>query len=95
MRITREQADFLKKEVSVLIQDAQVYLFGSRTDDRERGGDIDIMVLSNKRLTWKEKATIRWRYFEKFGEQKLDIISSTFNERNPFKELALHKGIRL
>ena len=95
MRITNEQADFLEKEVLTLMQDAQVYLFGSRTDDQKRGGDIDIMVLSDKRLTWKEKAMIRWHYFEKFGEQKLDIISSTFNERNPFKEIVLHEGIRL
>ena len=53
------------------------------------------MVLSDKRLPWKEKAKIRWHYFEKYGEQKLDIISSTFEEVNPFKQIVLHEGIRL
>ena len=53
------------------------------------------MVLSNKKISWKEKAKIKWHYFERFGEQKLDIVSSTFNERNPFKELVLHEGVRL
>lgn len=95
MRITNEQADFLKKEVLTLTQEAQVYLFGSRTDDQKRGGDIDIMILSDKRLTWKEKAMIRWRFCEKFGDQKIDIISSIFSERTPFKEIVLHEGIRL
>lgn len=95
MRISSEQTDFLKKEILALVPDAVVYLFGSRVDDRKKGGDVDIMILSDKKISWKEKAKIKWQYFEKFGEQKLDIVSSTFNERNPFKELVLHEGIRL
>ena len=95
MRMTSEQADFLKKEVLAVAQDAKVYLFGSRVDDGKRGGDIDIMVLSDQRLTWKERATIRWHYCEKFGEQKLDIVFSPFNERNAFKEIVMHQGIQL
>ena len=95
MRISSEEIDFLKREILAHVPDAVVYLFGSRVDDGKKGGDIDIMVLSDKKISWKEKARIRWQYFEKFGEQRLDIISSTFNEPNPFKELVLHKGIRL
>ncbi|MBI4653445.1 MAG: nucleotidyltransferase domain-containing protein [Nitrospirae bacterium] len=95
MRISREQIDFLKNEILAIVPDAVVYLFGSRADDKKRGGDIDIMVLSNRKIRWKEKATIRWHYFEKFGEQKLDIISSTFKEEDTFKQIALHEGVRL
>jgi len=95
MRISDDQIDFLKKEISVVAPDAEVYLFGSRADDKQKGGDIDIMVLSNTRLPWKEKAKIRWHYFEKYGEQKLDIVSSTFEEVSPFKKIVLHEGIRL
>lgn len=95
MRISHEQIDFLKKEILAVLPDAVVYLFGSRADDNKKGGDIDIMVLSDKRLRWKEKAIIRWHYFEKYGEQKLDIISSTFKEQDPFKQIVLHEGIKL
>jgi predicted nucleotidyltransferase len=95
VRISREQIDFLKKEIISALPDAVVYLFGSRTDDSKKGGDIDIMILSNRKIRWKEKAKIKWQYFEKFGEQKLDIVSASFNESNPFKELALHEGVRL
>jgi predicted nucleotidyltransferase len=95
MRISREQIDFLKNEILAVVPDAVVYLFGSRADDEKKGGDLDIMVLANRKIRWKEKATIRWHYFEKFGEQKLDIIFSTFKEEDPFKQLVLHEGVRL
>jgi len=29
------------------------------------GGDIDIMVISDKKISWKEKAQIKWHYMRK------------------------------
>lgn len=95
MRISLEQIDYLKKEIKAVLPDAVVYLFGSRTDDNKKGGDIDIMVLSDRKIRWKEKAIIRWHYFERFGEQKLDIISSTFKDEDAFKQIVLSEGIKL
>jgi len=95
MRISPEEVDFLKKEISSLVSEAVVYLFGSRIDDNKKGGDIDIMVLSNKRLSWKEKSRIKWHFCEKFGEQKIDIISFILEEENPFKQIVLREGRKL
>ncbi len=95
MRISSEQIDFLKKEIRAVLPDAVIYLFGSRMDDQKKGGDIDIMILSDQGLRWKEKAKMRWRYFEKFGEQKLDIVSSSFKDEDPFKQRVMDEGVRL
>jgi len=95
MRISVEQIDLLKNKILSILPDAVVYLFGSRMDNNGKGGDIDIMILSDRKMSWKEKAMIRWHYFERFGEQKLDIISSTFKEDDPFKQIVLHEGVRL
>ncbi|MBU0568546.1 nucleotidyltransferase domain-containing protein [bacterium] len=95
MRISVEQIDLLKNKILSILPDAVVYLFGSRIDNNGKGGDIDIMILSDRKMSWKEKAMIRWHYFERFGEQKLDIISSTFKEDDPFKQIVLHEGVRL
>ena len=95
MRISPEEANFLKKEVSAILPDALIYLFGSRVDDGKKGGDIDIMVLSGRRLNWKEKSKFRWRYFGKYGEQKMDIVTFSFREENPFKRLIMEKGMQL
>ena len=95
MRISDEQTNFLKNEILGIVPEAAVYLFGSRVDDRKKGGDIDVMILSDKKLSWKEKSRIKWEFYDKFGEQKLDIMSATFNERDSFKELVIQEGIRL
>ncbi|KJU84588.1 DNA polymerase, beta-like region [Candidatus Magnetobacterium bavaricum] len=95
MRISEDQLNCLKGAITAVVPDAMIYLFGSRADDSKRGGDIDIMVLSGNILTWKEKAAIRWCYFDNYGEQRLDIVSFTFNEESPFKEIVLSHGIRL
>lgn len=95
MRISPEQVDFLKKEILSFLPNAVVYLFGSRVDDQKKGGDIDIMVLSNRKIGWKEKAKMKWRYYEEFGEQRIDIVSATFDEKSPFKELVLQQGIKI
>lgn len=95
MRISHEQVDVLKKGIISVLPDAMVYLFGSRVDDNKKGGDIDVMILSNKKISWKERSMIRWHYFGRFGEQKLDIISFTFEEETPFKQIVLQEGIRL
>lgn len=95
MRMVSEQIDFLKAEALSIVPEALIYLFGSRVDDHKKGGDIDIMVLSNKGLNWKDKARIRWNFCKRFGEQKLDIISFTFEEESPFKQIVLSEGVRL
>ena len=48
MRISQEEAIFLKKEISVVLPDALIYLFGASVDDGKKGGDIDIMILSRQ-----------------------------------------------
>ena len=56
MRLLPSYADFFRSEVVALRADASVYLFGSRTDDARKGGDVDILVLSTPKLTWEETA---------------------------------------
>lgn len=95
MRLPPQYADFFKIEVAAVRPDAVVYLFGSRADDARRGGDVDILVLSEPRLTWEETARIRRRFWEQFGFQKLDVVCFSPEDRSAFKELVLLDAVRL
>ncbi len=75
--------------------DAKVYLFGSRVRDDLKGGDIDILILSNPKLNWDEKHEIRMDFYSKFGEQKIDLLSFTYNEDHPMRRIAIKEGVLL
>lgn len=95
MRVEKEKLQFIKKCVQKNIGTAAVYLFGSRTNNNKKGGDIDILVIGTRRLKLSEKIDIRIGFYKKFGEQKLDIVSFSKNENNSFKSLALDSGIKI
>jgi predicted nucleotidyltransferase len=46
MRITEHEKDVIIEAVKNVDSDAKLWLFGSRTDDNKKGGDIDIAIFS-------------------------------------------------
>ena len=95
MRLEDDKIEFLKRTIQLAIPEAKVYLFGSRTDDAAKGGDIDILVLAQEKCTLSQKIDIRVGFVERFGEQKLDIVSFTHNDTDPFKTIALSTAVQL
>lgn len=59
MRLSKAQTETI---VTIIRQrlgcDAQVQVFGSMTNDRARGGDVDLLVSSPKRVDLTERARI-------------------------------------
>lgn len=89
-------------EIKTIIQTAReiygesvkVYLFGSRTDDSKRGGDIDLLIRTPQE-NFGVLARIRMiaRLKERLGDQKIDIIGD--HEQSPVAQAALKEGILL
>lgn len=50
----------------------EVYLFGSRTDDSRKGGDIDLLVFSSE-SPYMLSRDIALRFF-KVCEEKIDVV---------------------
>ncbi len=93
MRISEQERKILVKAARDLDPEARVWLFGSRTDDSKRGGDIDVAVLSDK-IGRSEKIRMRRAILDEIGEQHLDIILSK-DGTDPFFVLATEKGVPL
>lgn len=95
MRLTSAQVELLKNKIRAHIPDAHVYLFGSRVDDTQKGGAIDLLVLADRRLSFDEKFAVKLAFYQQFGEQKMDIISFTRNDETAFKQIALLNAVLL
>ena len=95
MRLSREEAETLKNAVQASLSTARVWLFGSRVDDAAKGGDIDILVAGDTRLSLVDKSRVRAAYWRKFGERKIDLVSIRHGERSPFVDHVLEHAIEL
>lgn len=95
MRISEEMREFFKKSTQSILPDSKVYLFGSRTDDNKKGGDIDILVIGNRKLNFSEKTKIKYGFYKKFGEQKVDLLSYSSNSDDTFLSLIKDDAIEL
>jgi predicted nucleotidyltransferase len=95
MRVNNEHIVFLKQSIKKYLPDADVYLIGSRANDKLKGGDIDICVIGERTLTSQEKRNVKIAFYKEFGEQKIDIVSFKNGEPSNFKELALLGSVKL
>ncbi|HMY80415.1 MAG TPA: nucleotidyltransferase domain-containing protein [Candidatus Absconditabacterales bacterium] len=87
-----------KKALKSILYDIQgdMYLFGSRTNPKKQGGDIDILIITNK--INEQTLSFRIKLMSKFhliSEQKIDIIvfPTHMNESQQyfFNSLSKHK----
>lgn len=71
---------------------AEVYLFGSRTDDSRKGGDIDLYIevpMSADEVVRARMAMLGHLY-GRIGERKIDLVVNTGGEdRAIFREARL------
>ena len=99
MRLDEKSRDIIKSEVvNQLGSKAVVRLFGSRVDDTQRGGDIDLLIESNQTLASRvqEECRLAARLFIKLGGRKVDVlIKDPQQPIQPIHEQALRHGIIL
>lgn len=94
MRITALEKKIITE--AILSQDAhaQIYLFGSRVDDKKKGGDIDILIESEK-IDLLEIVFIKSKIFTKLPEQKIDLVIKKANQKNTFVDYITNQLVLL
>ncbi len=91
MRLTPEQTRTIKTTIHrVLDPAAQVWLFGSRVDDRRRGGDIDLYVeTDNPELLRELKCKIS---LEEALDLHVDLVVKRPGQDHPIHHIAKSEG---
>lgn len=95
MRLDADTLKTIREEVWRLDAAAEIYLFGSRADDAAKGGDIDLLVVTD-RLDFRGELRLRTRILDRIGWQQLDLLVRRRNQLDePLVALARETGIRL
>ncbi|MEW6695372.1 MAG: nucleotidyltransferase domain-containing protein [Pseudomonadota bacterium] len=99
MRLSAQHAQRIKEESrAVFGPHVQVRLFGSRVDDRARGGDIDLLITAAEPLDRPAQLASRLgaRLQMALGEQRIDIVLEAPNLLPlPIHRVAHEQGVLL
>jgi uncharacterized protein len=95
MRLTASEVSAIREETGRLDPEAEVYLYGSRVDDAARGGDVDLLVISET-LGFRDVLRLRRRILDRIGWQQLDLLVRRRDQVNePLAEIARETGVKL
>lgn len=101
MRLTKNQITAITESFKTLFAATDhLWLFGSRADDAQFGGDIDLYIETNETnsaLVFKKRFELSALIQMKIGEQKIDIIINILASKKdkPIYKEARAKGILL
>lgn len=95
MRLTAtERTTIARAAAAVFGSDVRVLLFGSRTDDNARGGDIDLFVggvAASALQVQHLRLALLGRLHDELGDQRIDLVV----QRADGPVLAIHRAARL
>ena len=100
MRLTDEQRRAIVEETAHIFgPGARVRLFGSRVDDRTRGGDIDLHIETQEGSAAElldRELKLYARLIHRLGERRIDIVVHRHGQAaRPIDEQARQTGIVL
>ena len=96
MRLTQFEINHIKKAFLEVFEAGNIYLFGSRVDDEQRGGDIDLYLKPSKTFmdVYDRKIKFLIKLDEYIGEQKIDVIVAK-DKNKLIEQEALKYGVEL
>ncbi len=94
MRLSTTQTLSIIKNFNQYFQTGDIYLFGSRVDDSQKGGDIDLFIDTSDNDILNKKIQLIQAIKNDIGEQKIDIVLSSDKSR-AIEQEALTKGVKL
>ena len=96
MRLTSGQIEMILEEVTrVLGDEAAVWLYGSRLQDRARGGDVDLMLDVPDQPSIRDLAVLRDRLEARLGLPCDLLVRARSEAPTAFLQMVAAQAIRL
>jgi predicted nucleotidyltransferase len=99
MRMTPQQISTIHDIATEMFgADVHVYLFGSRVDDAQRGGDIDLLVEVAHEVENRPSAAARFaaKLQRRLGDRRIDVlVVDPQTQPQPIHAIARTTGIAL
>lgn len=92
MRLIESEKDAIVDVIRQFDPAAEIFLYGSRIDDNQRGGDTDILILSDA-IGKRDMDLIEREIFRQIDEQKIDFLLSPKNTKSSFVKMIIEKGV--
>ena len=94
MRINATELQAIRSTLGAVDPRGRIYLFGSRTDDQRRGGDIDLFLEATKPIDLKTALLLQYR-LTVACDTKVDLlVKSPADDDQPIHQIA-RQGVRL
>ncbi len=97
MRLSKLEMEIIKETANKIFgSDTKVFLFGSRVNDKLKGGDIDIYIETNKTfdvLNKRIKMSIELKKI--LGDRRIDLVINNFQSYKDIFTIAKQEGILL
>jgi len=88
MRLSVFEVQSILNTFHEVFGNGKVYLFGSRIDDTQKGGDIDLyFATDNRENLYEKKIDFLVKIQQKIGQQKIDIVFAKDSSRSIEQEI--------
>lgn len=100
MRLTNFEIDSIKDVTKLVFgEDATVILFGSRLDNNKKGGDIDLLIRCNERISFAERYQLKLKFLieikKRIENQRIDVLIESVNLKTRIIDTVINEGIEL
>jgi len=94
VRLKDWEIDVIKKVIKSFDENAKIYIYGSRANLNKKGGDIDILVISEK-ISLENQLKIKAKLIRFLGDRKIDLLIAKNKKETNFVELIYSQAVEI